>query len=91
MLHVTELRLLLGCCEQQTLRGLYFSALRSCRSAFYAMDIPPPKGPIVMLGVPFLTAFYSIYDRESLKIGLALAAHKDVELEDSAKLFVQLP
>jgi len=63
----------------------------SCRSAFYAMDIPPPKGPIVMLGVPFLTAFYSIYDRESLKIGLALAAHKDVELEDSGKLFVQLP
>ena len=48
----------------------------SCRSAFYPMNIPPPKGPIVMLGVPFLTAFYSIYDRESLKIGLALAAHK---------------
>jgi hypothetical protein len=63
----------------------------SCSSVLYPVRIPPPKGPIILLGVPFLTAYYSIYDRESQKLGLALAVHKDVSSEESLKLFVQLP
>ena len=33
--------------------------------------------------------YYSIYDRESQKLGLALAVHKDVSSEESLKLFVR--
>jgi len=61
----------------------------ACQTVFYPVTVPPPKGPVVLLGVPFLTAFYSVYDRESLKIGLALAAHKDVSTEEAATLFVR--
>jgi hypothetical protein len=63
----------------------------SCASVLYPVTIPPPKGPLILLGVPFLTAFYSIYDRESQKRGLALASHHDIATEDALKLFVQLP
>jgi hypothetical protein len=63
----------------------------SCSSVLYPVTIPAPKGPLILLGVPFLTAFYSVYDRESQKLGLALAQHHDVTTEEALKLFVQLP
>lgn len=47
-----------------------------CYAQFFPIDIPPPKGPLVLLGSPFLRRYYTIYDRGALKAGLALAAHK---------------
>jgi hypothetical protein len=46
-----------------------------CSIALMALDIPPPKGPLFIFGDPFLRKYYTVYDREELKIGFALAAH----------------
>mmetsp|Transcript_60513 Transcript_60513/g.129854 ORF Transcript_60513/g.129854 Transcript_60513/m.129854 type:complete len:592 (+) Transcript_60513:167-1942(+) len=47
-----------------------------CFHQLLALDLPPPKGPLLLLGVPFLRRYYTIYDRESLQVGMALAKHK---------------
>mmetsp|Transcript_56822 Transcript_56822/g.164607 ORF Transcript_56822/g.164607 Transcript_56822/m.164607 type:complete len:449 (+) Transcript_56822:163-1509(+) len=47
-----------------------------CIPMIMAIDVPPPRGPLVSLGAPFLRRFYTIYDRPTLKMGLALAKHK---------------
>lgn len=47
-----------------------------CFHQFLAVDIPPPRGPIVLLGTPFLRRYYTIYDSASLRIGVAFAKHK---------------
>jgi hypothetical protein len=47
-----------------------------CYHQFLTVEVPPPKGPVVLLGDPFLKRWFSVYDRDSLKVGLALASHK---------------
>lgn len=46
-----------------------------CSVALMTLDIPPPKGPLFIFGDPFLRKYYTVYDRELLKVGFALAAH----------------
>lgn len=48
----------------------------SCYPQVFGIDIPPPKGPMVLLGTPFLRRYYTVFSRTSLKIGLSLAVHK---------------
>ncbi|CAJ1385426.1 unnamed protein product [Effrenium voratum] len=38
-----------------------------------AVEVPRPHGPLLLLGEPFLRKFYTVYDRERLRIGFALA------------------
>jgi saccharopepsin len=45
----------------------------SCISAFQGMDIPPPAGPLIILGDAFLRRWYSIYDLGANTVGLAKA------------------
>jgi len=45
----------------------------SCISSFTPMDIPPPAGPLAILGDAFLRKWYSIYDLEKGTVGLAKA------------------
>lgn len=49
-----------------------------CSVALMTLDIPPPKGPLFIFGDPFLRKYYTVYDREQLKVGFALAAHADI-------------
>lgn len=48
---------------------------RDCSVALMTMDVPPPKGPLFIFGDPFLRRYYTVYDREQLKVGFALAAN----------------
>lgn len=50
-----------------------------CSVALMTLDIPPPKGPLFIFGDPFLRKYYTVYDREALRVGFALAAHPNVD------------
>lgn len=45
----------------------------TCASAFTPMDIPPPVGPLAIIGDSFLRRYYSVYDLEHDAVGLAKA------------------
>jgi len=47
-----------------------------CFHQFAVVDLPPPRGPLLLLGEPFLRRFYTVFDRPTLKIGLSVARHK---------------
>jgi len=47
----------------------------TCWPKISALDLPPPTGPIMLLGEPFLKRFYTIFDREALRIGIGVATH----------------
>lgn len=50
-----------------------------CAVALMTLDIPPPKGPLFIFGDPFLRKYYTVYDRENLQVGFALAKHPKMD------------
>lgn len=57
-----------------------------CSVALMTLDIPPPKGPLFIFGDPFLRKYYTVYDREKLQVGFALAAHPHVDRKTQTML-----
>jgi len=57
-----------------------------CSVALMTLDIPPPKGPLFIFGDPFLRKYYTVYDREALKVGFALAKHPNVDRKKQTTL-----
>jgi len=48
---------------------------RACDVSMMNLDIPPPTGPLLLLGIPFLQRYYTAYDVSKRRIGFAVAKH----------------
>ena len=55
-----------------------------CSFSLIALDVPPPKGPLIIFGDPFLRRFVTINDRSKPRVGLTVAKHDGM---DSAAAF----
>ncbi|XP_058556922.1 renin isoform X2 [Neofelis nebulosa] len=44
-----------------------------CTLALHGLDVPPPTGPVWVLGSSFIRKFYTEFDRHNNRIGFALA------------------
>jgi len=47
----------------------------SCSVTLMKLDVPPPKGPLFIFGIPFLQKYYTVYDSSNDKVGFAVAKH----------------
>mmetsp|Transcript_10231 Transcript_10231/g.18093 ORF Transcript_10231/g.18093 Transcript_10231/m.18093 type:complete len:442 (-) Transcript_10231:32-1357(-) len=48
-----------------------------CDVSLMPLDVPPPKGPLFVFGIPFLQKFYTVYDENTRQIGFGVAKHRD--------------
>mmetsp|Transcript_49210 Transcript_49210/g.88880 ORF Transcript_49210/g.88880 Transcript_49210/m.88880 type:complete len:438 (-) Transcript_49210:75-1388(-) len=48
-----------------------------CDVSLMPLDVPPPKGPLFVFGIPFLQKFYTVYDENTRQIGFGVAKHKN--------------
>jgi len=46
-----------------------------CSLSLMSLDIPPPKGPLFVFGIPFLQKFLTVYDAANSRVGFAVAKH----------------
>lgn len=53
-----------------------------CSVSLMNLDVPPPKGPLFVFGIPFLQKFFTVYDHANDRVGFATAKHSGHSGED---------
>lgn len=61
-----------------------------CDVSLMPLDVPPPKGPLFVFGIPFLQKFYTVYDEANRQIGFGVAKHENVDAAKSKALLVDI-
>merc|ERR1712070_561831 len=51
----------------------------NCQVSLMALDVPPPKGPLFVFGIPFLQKFFTVYDHANNRVGFSIAKHEGQE------------
>lgn len=57
-----------------------------CQISLMALDVPPPRGPMFVLGIPFLQKFVTVYDNDKRRVGFGVARHKGQSEAKAASL-----
>lgn len=52
-----------------------------CSLSLMSLDVPPPKGPLFIFGIPFLQKYYTVYDHHTSRVGFAVAKHEGKDAE----------
>lgn len=53
----------------------YVDVEAGCQLSLMDLDIPPPNGPIFVLGIPLLQKYYTVFDHQNDQVGFAVAKH----------------
>jgi len=54
----------------------YIDKSGSCSLSLMTLDVPPPKGPLFVFGIPFLQRYFTVYDLINSRVGFSVAKHK---------------
>jgi hypothetical protein len=62
----------------------------ACDVSFMELDVPPPKGPLFVFGIPFLQKYFTAYDVRSNSVGFGVAKHPEQNEKQAAELLVEV-
>jgi hypothetical protein len=72
--------------EEYVAKSEESSGFHLCGMKLMSLDVPPPRGPLFIFGIPFLQKYFTVYDHDADKVGFAVAKHVGRESEVLAEV-----